>query len=132
MNSNNFPPGFESDAKNLAIDFDGVIHNMDKGFHDGTVYGDPLPGSLEAVKNLSKKYTIIIYTAKAKPSRPLIQGKTGIELVWEWLKKYNIDQYVKEVTAEKPRAILYIDDNGYRHNNWTDTLDFMNDYERYI
>jgi hypothetical protein len=132
MNSNNFPPGFESDAKNLAIDFDGVIHNMDKGFHDGTVYGDPLPGSLEAVKNLSKKYTIIIYTAKAKPSRPLIQGKTGIELVWEWLKKYNIDQYVKEVTAEKPRAILYIDDNGYRHNNWTDTLDFINDYERYI
>jgi hypothetical protein len=105
---------------------------MDKGFHDGTVYGDPLPGSLEAVKNLSKKYTIIIYTAKAKPSRPLIQGKTGIELVWEWLKKYNIDQYVKEVTAEKPRAILYIDDNGYRHNNWTDTLDFINDYERYI
>ena len=132
MNSNNFPPGFESDAKNLALDFDGVIHNMDKGFHDGTVYGDPLPGSLEAVKNLSKKYTIIIYTAKAKPSRPLIQGKTGIELVWEWLKKYNIDQYVKEVTAEKPRAILYIDDNGYRHNNWTDTLDFINDYERYI
>ena len=132
MNSNNFPPGFESDAKNLAIDFDGVIHNMDKGFHDGTVYGDPLPGSLEAVKNLSKKYTIIIYTAKAKPSRPLIQGKTGTELVWEWLKKYDIDQYVKEVTAETPRAILYIDDNGYRHNNWTDTLDFINDYERYI
>ena len=132
MNSNNFPPGFESDAKNLAIDFDGVIHNMDKGFHDGTVYGDPLPGSLEAVKNLSKKYTIIIYTAKAKPSRPLIQGKTGIELVWEWLKKYNIDQYVKEVTAEKPRAILYIDDNGYRHNNWIDTLNFINDYEGHI
>lgn len=132
MNSNNFPPGFESDAKNLAIDFDGVIHNMDKGFHDGTVYGDPLPGSLEAIKNLSKKYTIIIYTAKAKPSRPLIQGKTGIELVWEWLRKYNIDQYVEKVTAEKPRAILYIDDNGYRHTNWTDTLDFINNYERNI
>ena len=62
MNSNNFPPGFENESKNLGIDFDGVIHNMDKGYHDGTCYGDPLPGALKALKDLSKKYTIIIYT----------------------------------------------------------------------
>ena len=129
MNSNNFPPGFDDDAKNLGVDFDGVIHNMNKGFYDGTCYGDPLPGALESLKQLSQKYTIIIYTAKAKSSRPLVEGKTGIELVWEWLKKYNVDQYVKEVTAEKPRAILYIDDNCYRHTNWKDTLNFINSYE---
>ena len=44
------PPGFESDLKNIAIDFDGVIHNFDKGWYDGTCYGEPLPGSLEAIK----------------------------------------------------------------------------------
>jgi hypothetical protein len=125
MNKNNFPPGFENDAQNIGIDFDGVIHNMDKGFFDGTVYGDPIPGALDALKLLSESYTIIIYTAKAKPSRPLVNGKTGIELVWEWLEKYNVAQYVKEVTAEKPRAILYIDDNGYRFNNWGATLNFI-------
>jgi hypothetical protein len=114
MNKDNFPPGFEDDSKNIGIDFDGVIHNMDKGYHDGTVYGDPIPGALDALKRLAKDYTIIIYTAKAKPSRPLVNGKTGTELVWEWLEKYDVAQYVKEVTAEKPRAILYIDDNGYR------------------
>jgi len=129
MNSNNFPPGFENDANNLGIDFDGVLHNMDKGFFDGTCYGDPLPGALEALKQLSKKYNIIIYTAKAKPSRPLVNGKTGTELVWEWLTKYNVNQYVKEVTAEKPRAILYIDDNGYRFSNWADTLFYLKFYE---
>ena len=58
MNSNNFPPGFEHQANNLAIDFDGVIHNMNKGFYDGTCYGDPLPGSLEAIKELSKNWFI--------------------------------------------------------------------------
>jgi hypothetical protein len=129
MNNNNFPPGFENEANNLAIDFDGVIHNMDKGFYDGTCYGDPLPGSLEAIRKLSKKYRIIIFTAKAKPNRPLVNGKTGTQLVEEWLDKYNILDCVVEITAEKPRAILYIDDNGYRHTSWKSTLNFLESYE---
>lgn len=129
MNNKNFPPGFENEANNLAIDFDGVIHNMDKGFHDGTCYGDPLPGALQALEQLSKKYNIIIYTAKAKPNRPLVNGKTGTKLVEEWLEKYNVMQYVDYVTAEKPRAILYIDDNGYRHTDWGSTLNFLTQYE---
>tara|TARA_R110000824_G_scaffold388363_1_gene583917 strand:+ start:138 stop:524 length:387 start_codon:yes stop_codon:yes gene_type:complete len=120
-----FPPGFETDQNNIAIDFDGVIHNFDKGYHDGTCYGDPLPHSIDAIKQLSKVYKIIIFTAKAKPSRPLVNGKTGIELVEEWLDKHNILEYVSEITAEKPRAILYIDDNGYRHTNWVDTLKWI-------
>jgi len=125
MIEDNFPPGFEKDAKNIAIDFDGVIHNFDKGFHDGTCYGEPLKGSLEAIKHLSKRFNIVIFTAKAKPSRPLIGGKTGTELVKEWLRDHNISQYVKEVTAEKPRAFLYIDDKGYRFQNWLDTMNFL-------
>ena len=126
MNTNkSFPPGFEGQINNLAIDFDGVIHNDNKGYHDGTVYGEPLPGSLAALEQLSKNFTIIIFTAKAKPNRPLVNGKTGTELVWEWLEKYQVAQYVKEVTSEKPRAFLYIDDNGYRFTDWDATLNFM-------
>lgn len=122
---NKFPPGFEHDANNIAIDFDGVIHNFDKGYYDGTCYGAPIPGSLEALKNLSTKYKIIIFTAKAKPSRPLVNGKTGIELVREWLNKHGVLQYISEITSEKPRAILYIDDNGYKFNNWENTISFI-------
>jgi hypothetical protein len=119
------PPGFENDLKNIAIDFDGVIHTFDKGFYDGTCYGDPLPGSLEAIKKLSEKYNIIIFTAKAKPSRPLVNGKTGTELVVEWLTKHDVMQYVVEVTSEKPRAQLYIDDKGYHFKNWGDTMKYL-------
>ena len=119
------PPGFESELRNIAIDFDGVIHLFDKGFHDGTCYGDPLEGSLKAIELLSKKFNIIIFTAKAKPDRPLINGKTGTELVIEWLTRHNVMQYIQEVTAEKPRAQVYIDDRGYRFENWSDTLNFI-------
>ena len=125
MHTSPFPPGFDSDIETLAIDFDGVIHNYDKGFHDGTCYGEPLNGSLEAVKTLASKYKIVIYTAKARPDRPLVNGKTGIEHVQEWLEKYEIMKYVHEITAIKPRAILYIDDNCYRFNNWVETLDYL-------
>lgn len=123
--ANFYPPGFENEKKNLAIDFDGVIHNADKGWGDGTCYGEPLPGVLEALKLLSQKYKIIIFTAKAKTDRPLVNGKTGSVLVWEWFKKYNVDQYISSITSEKPRAELYIDDNGYRFENWNDTLKFI-------
>lgn len=125
MKAFDFPPGFDSEVKNIAIDFDGVIHNSDKGFFDGTCYGDPIPGSLEAVAKIAQSFEIVIFTAKAKANRPLVNGKTGTELVVEWLEKYGIMKYVKEVTSEKPRALLYIDDNGYRFENWQSTLEFM-------
>ena len=127
--SHHVPPGFENELNNVAVDFDGVIHNFDKGWHDGTCYGEPLPGSIEAIKILSKKYNIIIFTAKAKKNRPLVNGKTGVELVKEWLEKYDLLDYVNEITSEKPRAKIYIDDNGYRFENWAKTL---NDIEEIL
>jgi|LauGreStaDraftv2_3_1035109.scaffolds.fasta_scaffold00555_3 hypothetical protein len=121
----NFPPGFSDESNNLSIDFDGVVHNFNKGYHDGTCYGDPLPGSIEALRLLSNKYRIIIFTAKAKASRPLVNGMTGIEHVADWLERHGVRDCVAEITSEKPRAFLYIDDNAYRFTNWTDTLEFV-------
>jgi len=123
--SNKFPPEFAADGNNIAIDFDGVIHNDHLGYHDGTCYGNPIEGSLESIISLSKTYNIIIFTAKAKPSRPLVNGKTGKELVVEWLTKHGYINYIHDVTAEKPRASIYIDDNGYRFLNWKDTINFL-------
>ena len=80
---------FELEEKNtISIDFDGVIHKCSKGFYDGTIYDEPIAGSLKAIKKLSEKYKIVIFTCKAKKSRPLIENKTGEELVWEWLDQH--------------------------------------------
>ena len=110
------------EAKTISIDFDGVIHKSSKGFYDGTIYDDPVEGSLQAIKILSQKYKIIIFTCKAKKNRPLINNKTGEELVWEWLIKHGYSKYISEITAEKPRAFIYIDDRGYKFENWDNTL----------
>lgn len=117
---------FNDQSKNLGIDFDGVIHDDCLGFHDGTIYGQPIEGALNAIKFLSKSFNIIIFTAKAKKDRPLINDKTGTQLVSDWLEKHDVLKYVSDVTAEKPRALLYIDDKGFRFKEWSDTLKFIN------
>ena len=112
-------------ANNVSIDFDGVIHKCSKGYYDGTIYDDPIEGSHEALEKLSEKYTVIIYTTKAKPDRGLVNGRQTIELIWEWLEKHDMAKFVSKVTSEKPRAVCYIDDKAVEFYNWQDCIDRM-------
>lgn len=109
---------FEDETYQIGIDFDGVIHKNSKGFYDGTVYDPPVEGVRDSLEEISKKYTIIVYSAKARKDRMLINGMTGVELIWKWLRDNDLDGFVKEVTAEKPRAVCYIDDKAIRFTSW--------------
>ena len=113
---------YPDEKVNVGIDFDGVIHKCSRGYYDGTVYDEPVDGAFEALKSLSRDHVVIVYTCKAKPDRGLVNGKTGTELVWEWLENHNMAQFVSKVTAEKPRAKFYIDDKAIKFNNWSETL----------
>jgi hypothetical protein len=112
----------EHESTNLAIDFDGVIHKNSKGFYDGTVYDEPVEGTYKALNQLSKNYKLIIFSAKARTDRPLINGKTGVELIWEWLEKHNLKKFISDVVSEKPRALYYIDDKAIHFKSWNNVL----------
>ena len=107
-----------NEKNTLVLDFDNVIHMMDKGFHDGTIYGDPLPFCKESLKQLSKTYDLVVYSCKCNPNRPLVDGRTGTELIKEWLTQHDLLKYIKDVTFDKPNAVAYIDDKGIRFNDW--------------
>ena len=113
---------FPDETSQIGIDFDGVIHKNSLGFHDGTIYDDPIEGSLEAIKKISEVYEIIVFSAKARKDRMLVNGKSGIQLIEEWLQAHGFMEYIKEVTAEKPRAVAYIDDKAFRFKNWKETV----------
>ncbi len=119
----------EEEERTISIDFDGVIHNDCLGWHDGTIYGEPIPGSLESIKKLSQNYKLVLFTAKAKPDRPLVDGKTGIELIWEWLEKFEIKDCFVEITAEKPRCLFYIDDKAIRFVDWENALQDIENFK---
>ncbi len=115
--------GAKDELKTIGIDFDGVLHDNHKGFCDGTIYGNPIQGSRESIKFLSNHFKLIVYSAKARKDRPLINNKNGEELIWEWLKKNGLDAYIASVESEKPRAALYIDDRAIRFVTWHSTLE---------
>jgi len=114
---------YPDEQVNIGIDFDGVIHKNSKGFYDGTVYDTPVEGAFESLESISKKYTIIVYSAKARLDRGLINGKTGVELIWQWLDKYDMSKFVSKVTSEKPRAVCYIDDKAFRFKDWSSCIE---------
>lgn len=93
----------------IALDFDGVLHTYDKGWQDGSIYGDPLPGAVEAVQALAKEYKLIIFTCR-----------TPIDAVHEWVKLHFGLEI--EVTNGKPHADMYIDDRGWYFQDWETTL----------
>ena len=126
MNKKDFLDMVKDTEKNqLGVDFDGVIHKNSKGFYDGTIYDEPVDGAINGIKYLNEKlgYDLVIYTCKANPDRPLVDGKTGIELIWEWLDKYNLSQYINDIVYGKPNAKFYIDDKGIRFTDWNQTMD---------
>jgi histidinol phosphatase-like enzyme len=107
----------------IAIDFDGVIHKNSMGFYDGTIYDNPVEGVKEALKCLSRKFQIVIFTCKAKPNRPLVNGKSGKRLIVEWLRKHDLFKYISDITHEKPRAMFYIDDKGIKFESWKQVME---------
>jgi len=69
---------------------------------------------------------LVIYSCKSNPMRPLVDGKNGTELIWEWLEKWNLKQYISDVVWGKPNAMAYIDDKGIGFKNWRQTLYDLN------
>ena len=116
---------YPDELVNIGIDFDNVIHACSKGYHDGTIYDVPIAGAAEALERISQKYTVIVYTCKARKDRGLVNGKTGTELIWEWLEEHDLAKYVSKVSAEKPRAVAYVDDKAVRFVSWKNALESM-------
>jgi hypothetical protein len=137
----------EGQTYTIAVDFDGVIHDYHKGWHDGTIYGSMMPGAEAALCKLMEKYSVFIFTAREP------------EAVMPWLEMHGFDVTIDErcgtclgsgdiealdglckdcrgtgqlmfwnlrgqllVTNRKLAAAAYIDDRGIRFESWEQSL----------
>lgn len=96
----------------IVFDFDGVINSYTSGWVSPTDLPDlPVEGIRETIAEIMTKYKVVVVS-----TRCCYEG--GIEAISKWLEKYDI---VDSVSAEKPPAIVYIDDRAVRFDGNTHT-----------
>jgi hypothetical protein len=111
-------------ASTVAVDFDGVIHAYSKGWQDGTIYDDPVPGAFSALHILMKTYAVFVHTARAPfPVADWITTHSNLEC---WVVRDPPEFWDKRgvllITSRKLPAVAYIDDRGIRFESWDQAL----------
>lgn len=92
--------------RTIVFDFDGVIHSYTSGWKGETEIPDPLvSGIKEALTDLSATYEIAIVSTRCKTH----EGRSAIE---KYLEANGLLGVVSRVLAEKPPAIVYVDDRA--------------------
>jgi len=103
----------------LAIDFDGVLMEPVRThrFDAGQCLGEPMPGTRDALADLSRRFELCVFSARATNA----QGRIGIA---SWLRNHGLLKFIHGgITGEKPNALAYIDDRARRFNGWPGVLE---------
>lgn len=112
--------------KTIVFDFDGVIHKYSKGWQDGSIYDEPVPGIKTIIDELRKEnYQVVIVSTRCSTEQ-------GITEMTEWLNKYDIE--VDRIQKEKPPALIYVDDraicfDGNTQHLWDSIITFKTQQE---
>lgn len=104
--------------RTVAIDFDGVF-NTYSGWTGQFADYEPLPGIEDFLKKLrGLGYNILIYSVRKAA------------YIDEWLRKYNLREYISFITNEKLPAAVYVDDRGLKFNgDFEETLEQIKRYK---
>lgn len=101
----------------VVFDFDGVIHSYTSGWQGVTAIPDPpVPGIAEALKEIHDAgYEVCVVSTRC-------QHLIGVEAIMDWLRLHELNKCVDRVLAEKPPAIVYIDDRAICFDGHPETL----------
>lgn len=106
----------------LSLDFDGVIHDYQKGWQGGRIYGNVTQGFFDWAQAAAKKFTLVIHTSRAKDDLAIAE-------IEDWLVQQAenhgfVGHRIKDwftIQADKPPALITIDDRCIRFDgDWGD------------
>ncbi|MFE0036807.1 hypothetical protein [Streptomyces sp. NPDC059015] len=110
----------------IAVDFDGVIHAYSKGWHDGTIYDEPLPGALEGLRELLASDSVFIFTTRdvSQVATWLLERGFSVRLGHDGPFWNERDRLL--ITNRKLAATAYLDDRAVRFTDWPQALRDLN------
>jgi len=95
----------------ICIDFDGVIHSYERGWQNGEIYGDVVPGFFEWAVEAQKQFKLVIYSSRSSTDEGrLAMGKWLADKMRQWQG----EPITLHMAAEKPPAWITIDDRAIR------------------
>lgn len=110
----------------ICVDFDGVIHSYERGWQNGVIYGEVVPGFFEWVERVRHQFKLVVYSSRSK-------DEAGVKAMalWlheqrnKWLKaggdRHPTEQLTIEFAHKKPPAWLTIDDRAVCfRGDWSD------------
>ncbi|HEY6114342.1 MAG TPA: hypothetical protein VI172_00135 [Candidatus Dormibacteraeota bacterium] len=116
----------------IAIDFDGVVHTYDRGWADGTIYGDFTPDAIAALLTLMERDAVFIHTTRnakqvarwiERTSGHTIDCTTRLPRTWYGRRKpFWNTRGLLLVTDRKLPATVYIDDRAHHFEDWQTTM----------
>jgi hypothetical protein len=115
----------------VAVDFDGVLHAYSRGWQDGSIYDSPVPGALEALRQLMSEYAVFIFTSRNTAQVAAWLSEAGFETSTDdsafrhdrdWDGVFWDARGTLLVTNRKLSASAYIDDRAIRFTSWDQAL----------
>lgn len=108
-------PVTDGNKKTIVFDFDGVIHSYKSGWKGETIIPDaPVPGIRQVIHDLRKNnYRVVVVSTRCNT-------EAGKSAVYKWLMHNLI--CVDAVQAEKPPALVYVDDRAICFDGDVSTL----------
>ncbi len=93
----------------IAVDFDGVIHSyLTPWVNAETIPDPPIPGAIEWLNKMREKFEVVIFTTRGKTA----EGRVAVQ---DYLFAHGwTGDEIPNVTAEKPPALIYLDDRAMR------------------
>jgi len=110
----------------LCVDFDGVIHSYERGWQDGSIYGEVVPGFFEWVERVRDHFKVVIYSSRSKDDAGVVaMGAWLHEKRNAWIKdggqRHPTEPLEIEFSHEKPPAWMTIDDRAIQfRGDWSD------------
>ena len=115
-------------TRTVAVDFDGVIHAYSKGWQDGAIYDDPVPGAEEAIKELMADYAVMVFTTRAdlRAVGDYVRDRLHVPVLVardEVPREFWDGKDAVYITNRKLPAVAYIDDRAIRFETWSQAFD---------
>lgn len=109
----------------ICIDFDGTIRPYLKGWQNGEIYDDVIPGFFEWVELARNHFNLMIYSSRSKTDEGVIAMSLWLHKqrnAWIWAggQRNPTEPLGIEFAHEKPAAFLTIDDRAIQfRGDWT-------------